>query len=132
MKRLFHQRSLPMLKLLGAALAHAVSECDGRLVWTKLTREDYLSASASDADTEGLIDILRTAQDCEICALFRPTERGRSKGSLRCESPHAVDTIAAEFGGGGHPYAAGFSTDMPLDEAAKRTLERLRKLVDSR
>jgi phosphoesterase RecJ-like protein len=36
-----------------------------------------------------------------------------------------VSRIAREFGGGGHPQAAGFSTELPYPEL----VERLRELV---
>ncbi len=129
MKRLFHERSVPTLKLLGIALAQAVTELDGRLVWSVLRRDDYTAVGATDADTEGVIDLLRSARGCEVCALFRVTERGRTKGSLRCEAPLVVDTVAALFGGGGHPLAAGFSSDRCLDEIVAETLVALRLLL---
>ena len=45
----------------------------------------------------------------------------RRKGSLRSH-PNGVDVsaIARSFGGGGHRRAAGFSTDLPMDEITER------------
>jgi phosphoesterase RecJ-like protein len=103
---------------------------EGRLVWSKLTRQDYAEARASDADTEGVIDLLRTARGCQIAALFRVTERGRAKASLRSEPPFDVASVAARFGGGGHAYAAGFSSSRSLDEIVSETMQELQRLLE--
>ncbi|MFZ0342547.1 MAG: DHHA1 domain-containing protein, partial [Gaiellaceae bacterium] len=46
------------------------------------------------------------------------------KGSLRSSLDELdVSAIARRFGGGGHRQAAGFSTDLPLDEIVARIRE---------
>ena len=57
-------------------------------------------------------------------ALIRELPDGASsarKGSLRSH-PDGVDVsaIARSFGGGGHRQAAGFSTDLAMDEITRR------------
>ena len=54
------------------------------------------------------------------------TATGFSKVSLRATDGRVdVSRIAREFGGGGHPQAAGFSTPLPYGEL----VEKLRGLV---
>jgi phosphoesterase RecJ-like protein len=40
-----------------------------------------------------------------------------------------VQVIAARFGGGGHPNAAGFTMAAPLDEATRQVLAAVRAAV---
>jgi phosphoesterase RecJ-like protein len=51
---------------------------------------------------------------------------GRRKVSLRATDKRVdVSIIARGFGGGGHRQAAGFTTDVPMDEL----IERLRREI---
>ena len=58
--------------------------------------------------------------------LLSEDRNGMRKVSLRATDRSVdVSRIAREFGGGGHPQAAGFSTSLPYPEL----VERLRALV---
>jgi phosphoesterase RecJ-like protein len=112
------------LKLLARALEHAAELAEGRVVVSELTRADFESARAAEPFSEGIIDHLRAVDGAELVALVRELPEGaptRRKGSLRSH-PSGVDVsaIARSFGGGGHRRAAGFSTDLPMDEITRR------------
>jgi phosphoesterase RecJ-like protein len=70
--------------------------------------------------TEGVIDHLRSIDGAKVAAVIRDLDnRGRAarKVSLRSsEGDVDVSAIARKHGGGGHKRAAGFSTDLELDE----------------
>ena len=70
--------------------------------------------------TEGIIDHLRSIDGTKVAAVVRDLgNRGRAarKVSLRSsEGDVDVSAIARKHGGGGHKRAAGFSTDLELDE----------------
>jgi phosphoesterase RecJ-like protein len=112
------------LKLLARALEHAAELAEGRVVVSELTRADFESARAAEPFSEGIIDHLRAVDGAELVALVRELPEGaptRRKGSLRSH-PRGVDVsaIARSFGGGGHRRAAGFSTDLPMDEITRQ------------
>ncbi|MDI6841176.1 MAG: DHHA1 domain-containing protein, partial [bacterium] len=54
-------------------------------------------------------------------------EKGKIKGSLRSEpfKGKSVDKVAEALGGGGHPYAAGFSQEGTIEEVLKKVLDLL-------
>ncbi|RDH12216.1 DHH family phosphoesterase [Tsukamurella pulmonis] len=58
---------------------------------------------------ESLIDLLRTAEDCEVAALFKEADNGDWSASLRARTDLDVAAFARAFGGGGHKLAAGYS-----------------------
>jgi phosphoesterase RecJ-like protein len=70
--------------------------------------------------TEGIIDHLRSIEGTKVAAVVRDLgDRGRAarKVSLRSsEGDVDVSAIARLNGGGGHKRAAGFSTDLGIEE----------------
>jgi phosphoesterase RecJ-like protein len=123
----YESTPFPKLKLLARALEHATELADGRIVVSELTREDFEAAGADEPYSEGIIDHLRAVDGAELVALVRELPEGapaRRKGSLRSH-PNGVDVsaIARSFGGGGHRRAAGFSTDLAMDEITRRIVE---------
>jgi bifunctional oligoribonuclease and PAP phosphatase NrnA len=115
------------LKLLARALERAKELAEGRIVVSELRREDFAATGAEEPSSEGIIDYLRAVDGAELVALVRelPAEAPAArKGSLRSH-PDGVDVseIARSFGGGGHKRAAGFSTDLPMDEITRRIVD---------
>ena len=123
----YESTPFPKLKLLARALERATELADGRLVVSELRREDFEAAGAEEPYSEGIIDHLRAVDGAELVALVRELPAGASsarKGSLRSH-PDGVDVsaIARSFGGGGHKRAAGFSTDLEMDEITQRIVD---------
>jgi phosphoesterase RecJ-like protein len=123
----YESTPFPKLKLLARALEHATELAGGRVVVSELTRNDFEAAGADEPYSEGIIDHLRAVDGAELVALVRELPAGapaRRKGSLRSH-PNGVDVsaIARGFGGGGHRRAAGFSTDLEMDEITQRIVD---------
>jgi phosphoesterase RecJ-like protein len=115
------------LKLLARALDRAEVLEGGRIVVSHLVRADFVDAGASEPYSEGIIDYLRAVEGAELAVLIREQlSRGAAayKGSLRSSIDELdVSAIARRFGGGGHRQAAGFSTDLPLEETVEQIRE---------
>ena len=88
---------------------------DGRLAVAYVTIADLDATSAGEADSEGVIDFLRSIEGVEVAALVRAPRSGEGKlhkCSLRSAQPEIdVARIAHVGGGGGHTLAAGFAVD---------------------
>ena len=119
-RRLYEHVPIEKLRLVARALDGIQRHCDGRLVLTYITAADYEATGAGEEMTEGIIDHLRSVEGAKVAAVIRDqASRGRAarKVSLRSsEGDVDVSAIAREKGGGGHKRAAGFSTDLELDE----------------
>jgi bifunctional oligoribonuclease and PAP phosphatase NrnA len=115
------------LKLLARALARAEVLEGGRIIVSHLLRSDFAEAGASEPYSEGIIDYLRAVEGAELAVLIRQQLSAGAhayKGSLRSSIDELdVSAIARRFGGGGHPQAAGFSTDLPLEEIVAQIRE---------
>jgi phosphoesterase RecJ-like protein len=119
-RRLYEHVPLEKLRLISRALDQIHRYCDGRLVLTYITSADYEATGAGEEMTEGVVDHLRSIDGAKVAAVVRDLgNRGRAarKVSLRSsEGDVDVSAIARKNGGGGHKRAAGFSTDLELDE----------------
>jgi phosphoesterase RecJ-like protein len=123
--------SSPMSKmcLLGAALSRL--ERDGEIAWMSVTRHDMERFGALDEDCEGLVNYALSIAGIEVAIFFREVAQERIRVSIRSKGAVNVADIAQKFGGGGHECAGGFSTEGPVEEAARRVLAELRAKIGS-
>jgi phosphoesterase RecJ-like protein len=116
-RRLYEGVPQGKLDLLARGLCNVQRFDGGLLTLTQLTREDYAATGADESYSEGVVDHLRSVQGTAVAGLVRdllsPGARSRRKVSLRATDDRVdVSAIARAQGGGGHPRAAGFSTDL--------------------
>jgi len=128
-EKAFETRSLSSLRLLGRALNGLELSADGRIAWMSLSREDMAWAGAAEAETEGLINYARSVQGVEVALLFRATPENKIRVSLRSRHWVDVSQVAASFGGGGHPRAAGCTLSLPLKEAQQQVLAKIEEAL---
>ena len=124
-RRLYEDLPFRRLQLLQRALASVERIDDGAITVCCLTREDYYETGALETDSEGIVDHMRSVEGTRVAVLVRDLlseERlGRRKVSLRAtDGTVDVSIIAREMGGGGHPQAAGFTTELPYDQLVER------------
>jgi phosphoesterase RecJ-like protein len=116
----YESMPFPKLRLLARALDRAALHEDGRVVVAYLVRSDFGEVEAVEPYSEGIIDVLRAVEGVELAALIRepPRDNGPArKISLRSSSDRVdVSAIARASGGGGHRQAAGFSSDLSIEE----------------
>jgi bifunctional oligoribonuclease and PAP phosphatase NrnA len=126
-RRLYEDLPFSRLQLLGRALERVSRYDGGVLTATYLTRADYEETGSLETDSEGIVDHIRSVEGTKVAALIRELlsdgRVGVRKVSLRATDGSVdVSRIARSHGGGGHRQAAGFSTELPLEQL----LERLR------
>jgi bifunctional oligoribonuclease and PAP phosphatase NrnA len=79
-----------------------------QIAWFWLKKADFHRTGAESDDTEGLIDHIRAIEPVVVACVFEEIEPELTRISLRSKHPSvSVNEIAAQFGGGGHPAAAG-------------------------
>ncbi|CAA9571701.1 MAG: RecJ [uncultured Thermomicrobiales bacterium] len=81
----------------------------GPLVWTELTREGFRGCGAEMSEAEGLVNFLAGTEGSRAAVILYQDNDARGwRVSLRSLGEDVdVSAIAAVFGGGGHPRAAG-------------------------
>jgi phosphoesterase RecJ-like protein len=124
--------SLAYVRLLGEVCARAEIDpaAAGRLglVWTTIGIDDLERHGLGLADVEGVIDVVRTAQEAEVAAVLK-TEPGTGATRVSLRSKGAIDlgAVCVDLGGGGHRFAAGFTSY----DGAEDALDRLRTALEA-
>jgi bifunctional oligoribonuclease and PAP phosphatase NrnA len=107
-------------KLKGIALNRARLYEHGRMIASYLLRSDFEELGVGEEYAEGVIDELRSVEGVELAMTVRepPEPPGApSRISMRSATDALdVSAIARQRGGGGHPRAAGFSSDGSVEE----------------
>ena len=130
-RRLYERIPLEKLKLVARAIEkiQRLDECE--LAVTYVSNSDYEDTGAAEVLTEGIIDHVRALEGTRVAAVVRDRGDGAvtsRKVSLRStDGDTDVSAIAREHGGGGHPRAAGFSTDLSYEEIVQALCAELKQ-----
>ncbi len=122
--------SLGRIKLLLLALDSIEISRNGKVSMMVLNREMLEQTATTSEDIDGFVNYARSIKDVELAVLIQEKNDsiradnapGRFHVSLRSEGQVDAAAIAASFGGGGHPVAAGFSIESTLPDLKERLL----------
>ena len=131
-RRLWEDLPFRRLQLLQRALASVERHDEGAITIAHLVKRDYEETGALETDSEGIVDHMRAVEGTRVAVLVRELlsedREGMRKVSLRATDGSVdVSKVAREFGGGGHPQAAGFSTPVPYAELVERLRAQVRR-----
>ncbi len=126
-RAIYDTATFDYVRLLGAACERAELEPDAvgglGLTWTVVGIPELTQAGLGLADVEGVIDVLRVAREAEVAVVLKGDPVvGDWKVSTRSKGAVDVGAVCTTLGGGGHRFAAGFSSD----EEPADVLSRLR------
>lgn len=125
-RTLFEEHSFAYLQLLGEALARATLVPEQSFVWTSVTQELLARYGVTMEEVEGLIDIIRRTSEADVACVLKEDVDGTVKVSLRSVGATDVERVATTHGGGGHRFAAGFTSQDGIDA----TVARIRASLD--
>ena len=126
-QKLYESFPFAYLKILGRAVDRTRLESDPDLVVSHLTQADLKEFGIGWDDTDDVINTIRAIRDRDVALLLKEREDGKWKGSLRSKGNTDVGVVAQRLGGGGHRLAAGFDSEVGLEEtieAVRRELKR--------
>ncbi len=126
-ERLLERLTIAQVTLLKRALATLSFDSDNRISWLTVTLDDLKSCGANSDDLDGLVNYPRNIEGVRVGMLFKESDKGGVKASLRSDGSVDVSAIAAELGGGGHKRAAGVTLSLPMAEAVRTVIERTKE-----
>ncbi|MBQ8984996.1 DHH family phosphoesterase [Candidatus Saccharibacteria bacterium] len=106
---------------------------DGELATVLIPWEDIEKYSDEYNPNVLILEELRMVEGVKVAIAIKTYPDGKVTGKIRCSNDAAVaDTLAEYFGGGGHPYAAGFRTyDTSYEEVVKDLVRIVPELLDN-
>ncbi|MHB1043064.1 MAG: DHH family phosphoesterase [Eubacteriales bacterium] len=120
--RLYEEKPLASLKLLGASLNNlTLSDC-GRVAWMTASCKTIESCGATEENAEGVVNYARDIAGVLVGLFFREISPGKYKVSFRSKGSVEVNKVASLFGGGGHRRAAGCVVDGDLEGLVDRVV----------
>jgi bifunctional oligoribonuclease and PAP phosphatase NrnA len=128
----YQSYSLSRVRLLRHVYSKFRLTADDRIAWFWLKPSDFTRTGAESNDTEGLIDHIRAIAPVVVACVFEEIEPGLTRLSLRSKSDKInVSEIAAQFGGGGHPAAAGARIPGKPLSVQRKVIAAIRRAFDS-
>lgn len=101
-----------------------------RIAYFWLRKGDFGRFGAGREESEGLIDHIRSIESVIVACVFEEVEEGQVRISFRSKSDSVdVNAIAQQFGGGGHPAAAGARIPGTRLAVQRRVLRALRRAI---
>lgn len=96
---------------------------EGNIIYTVITCEDRQKSGFTGRDDADLTNFLSSIQDADVSIIFNQQDENSVKVSWRSRTDVNVAKIAAKFGGGGHPAAAGAEIELPLQITQQKVLD---------
>lgn len=132
-RRLYQELPLAALHLQREVLCNMELDAEGLIVHYSLTIARRQELHLRLEDTKDLVDIIRVLRGAKVALIFEELEGGLVRISLRSKDPAVrVNDLAAQFGGGGHPMAAGIRMRGTLGDVRSAVLQATRKALSSR
>lgn len=124
-KRFFSDMGRPKFELMRRALEHVEFYLDGAIALSWLTDADLKDTGARNEDVENLVNLWQVVESVRVAILLKAFEANKTHVSFRSDTTFNSAAFLRQFGGGGHPPAAGVTLDMPLEEARSLLLSAL-------
>ncbi len=128
LEQAYWAKSRSMALLSGHAVARAKFSKDGAIAWSEVSQREIKRYGAGLSDADSVADDLRAIEGVKVAALFRETEKGNLRVSLRSKKGINVALVAKAFGGGGHHSSAGCSI-RPRDSQKTDVLRAIEALI---
>jgi len=105
---------------------------DGALATVLIPWEDIEEYSDEYNPNVLILEELRMVEGVKVAVAVKTYPDGKVTGKIRCSGDASIaDKIAGYFGGGGHPYAAGFRTyDTSYEEVIKDLIKIVPELLE--
>lgn len=138
-RRLYDDVPIAALRLMAEAVLRAevhdhVAPCGTpgpRLVTTTVSAEDRARHGLPLDVAERIVEALRAAREAEVTAVLKQEDGGAWRVSLRSSGGIDVGALASRHDGGGHRFAAGWTSWAPPEEIVALLRTALHAHVDS-
>jgi phosphoesterase RecJ-like protein len=112
------------------SIAGMTLHCDNRVAVQTLRLEDFAEAGALPEESEGFVNFPLRAKDIIVSLLLKETQEGKLRCALRSKGKVNVAKIAQELNGGGHLNAAGFKSELDINQTLSAALEKIARHLD--
>lgn len=121
---MFDNKSKSSIILQGLAISTLKTYLDDKCAIMYITKEMIDNCSATNSDIDGIVSISRQIEGILVGILVKEKDKNLYKVSVRTDESINACHICEQFGGGGHPVAAGCTiNDDSLENVIKNIVE---------
>lgn len=128
---IFQNKSYEKVLLLNKVFETLHLHVDGKCAVIKLSQQMVEALALSEYDTDGIVEFVRDIKGIEVVVFIRHISGVAHKVSMRSKYNFDVSAIAQSFKGGGHTKAAGFKSDLPIDELERQVVQTIREALEN-
>jgi phosphoesterase RecJ-like protein len=128
-RREFSKKSPRILDYKADLIKRVEYHLDGKLATVLIPFEDIQEYSDEYNPNVLILEELRLVEGVEIAVAIKTYPDGKLTGKIRSSKPIS-DQLAGYFGGGGHPYAAGFRIYEDYGAVIPELIDATMKLLD--
>jgi len=121
-RSVYADKPFSMLALWGLMLAGVGQRAEGRIVHASMSSAMLTATGEQPTAAEGFVDLLASTRLADINLLFKEVGPSETRVSVRTGARADAVAVAAAFGGGGHPRAAGCTVAAGLGAARELVL----------
>lgn len=129
-RHLFSTHTIEKIAFLSKVLGEVEYFGDGKVAILKLRAKDLLDHNLDMDDSRDVIDMLMNINSLQAAGLFREDAPNEYKLSLRSKGRMEVLSIAENFQGGGHMFAAGATLYGKYPDIKKQVVDLLLARLD--
>lgn len=129
-KKLFDTRSFEYLNAYKHGIEKLELYADGKIALLAFTDADFAALGIDETRADGIVGLPSSVEGASVGVYIRQRGENEFKVSLRSCDDTDVARIAANFGGGGHVKASGFTARLSLDETKRAVVAEIEKTFD--
>ncbi|OFZ78662.1 MAG: hypothetical protein A2583_07095 [Bdellovibrionales bacterium RIFOXYD1_FULL_53_11] len=126
---IYSSKEVSHLQLLGHMLQNVKVAAGGRIAWIELDLALRRKYQASSDDTQSFLNLLLLLKDADVVCLLREEDENSIKVSMKSKGRIVINRVAMELGGGGHEFAAGLRSGVPMDKTVEAIVGRLETVI---
>ncbi len=129
-RREFMKKSPEILSYKGELIGRIEYLLEGKLAVVHIPWEDIQAYSDQYNPSVLVLDEMRLVENVEVAVAIKTYPDGKLTGKLRSNIPIS-EQIAGYFGGGGHPYAAGFRVYESYETTLRELIDATNKALET-
>lgn len=132
-QRLYRTRSVQTLRLWGRALARLKVDEQAKIVWTLLSKQDFMHAGAKEEDLPDVIDeLIASSPDARVVVLLYENQKGNICVIVRAERPmDAIALLQGRNASGTREEARLCILNKPIIEVESDLIESIKSVIET-
>lgn len=128
-RQLYEKNSLGSIRLKGYIMEAIKTTAEGQIAYYGLTQNNLKAYGVKATELNGIASLGQQIGGVRVSVFCSETSQGEVKISLRSDGTVAINQIAAAYGGGGHPSAAGATTPGHLEQVMAEVVGKVEAML---